>query len=193
MRHGSPHKFEATEESLEHLEGKERREAIPPMTIVSRMSISPRDSVLDLGSGIGYFTFPMAERAAEVSAMDIEPKMLSVLASRLRERAVENVRLVKGDINSLPFGSASVDHVLAAFVYHEVADQFVLIKECARVLRPMGFLTVVDFQKRLTSEMGPPIWVRKKPEHVLKTAAPWFSKFARFESETYYQLIFRKV
>lgn len=187
------HRFEATAGFLDRLEGPARMEAIPPRTIVSRLALSSRNTVLDLGGGIGFFTFPMAERAAEVVSVDIEPMMLGILKLRARERAVGNLHIVGGDITALPLRSAAVDHVLAAFVYHEVADQSNLVSECARVLRPMGFLTVVDFQKHRTDHMGPPVSIRKTPEHVERTAAGWFSHFARFETETYYQLTFRKV
>jgi ubiquinone/menaquinone biosynthesis C-methylase UbiE len=82
-----------------------------------------------------------------------------------------------------------VDHVLAAFVYHEVSDQSKLMEESARVLRPSGRLTVVDFQKRISRE-GPPIWVRKSPGHVERTSSPWFRPYNRFETDLYYQLCF---
>lgn len=186
-----PHKLEASGEFLEHLDGEERRRSIPPESIVERMGLSENDSVLDLGAGVGYFASPISKISKDVIAVDSEPKMLSILSQRTRSSRVENMDLVCGDIDALPLADGSVDHVLAAFVYHEVADQSKLMEESARVLRPSGRLTVVDFQKRISRE-GPPIWVRKSPRHVERTSSPWFRPFNRFETDLYYQLCFVK-
>jgi len=186
-----PHKFEASGDFLEHLDGEERRKSIPPEGIVERMGLSEKDLILDLGAGVGYFAIPISKRSKEVIAVDREPKMQSILSERARTSGIENMNLVCGDIIALPFASGSVDHVFAAFVYHEVSDQSKLIEESARVLRPGGKLTVVDFQKRLSGE-GPPIWVKKSPAHVERTSSPWFKPFNTFETDLYYQLCFTK-
>jgi ubiquinone/menaquinone biosynthesis C-methylase UbiE len=187
--HRKPHKFEASGEFFEHLDGEERRRSVPPEIIVERMGLSENDSVLDLGAGVGYFAMPISKGSRDVIAIDSEPKMLSTLSQRTRSSGIVNMHLVCGDIAVLPFADGSVDHVLAAFVYHEVSDQSKLMEESARVLRPSGKLTVVDFQKRISRE-GPPIWVRKSPLHVERTSSPWFRPFNRFETDLYYQLCF---
>ena len=184
-----PHRFEASGDFLEHLDGEERRRSIPPEIIVERMGLSENDSVLDLGAGVGYFAVPISKRSKDVIAIDSEPKMLSILSQRTRSSDLGNMRLVRGDIVVLPLADGSVDHVLAAFVYHEVSDQSKLMEESARVLRPSGRLTVVDFQKRISRE-GPPIWVRKSPGHVERASSPWFKPFNKFETDLYYQLCF---
>ncbi len=186
------HKFEASGDFAEHLEGGRRREMIPVESVIPRMNIREQDSVADLGAGTGYFTLPMASMCGEVIAVDMEPKMLAFLKDRAFEEAIDNVSLVKGEITSLPLASESVDRVMAAFVYHEVESQDRLLRECHRVLRPSGSLTVIDFQKRLM-RYGPPIWVRKRPEHVLSTGTGMFRLEDRFDARAYYQLRLRKV
>lgn len=188
---GRSHKFEASGDFLEHLEGAERRKSIPPEAIVERMELSENDVVIDLGAGVGYFALPMARHAKGVLAIDSEPKMLSIIFQRVRTSRIGNLELISGDIMSLPLADRSVEHVLAAFVYHEVSNQSMLLKECARVLKPSGRLTVVDFQKRFSGE-GPPIWVKKSPGHVERTSSPWFKRCGRFETRLYYQLCFAK-
>jgi ubiquinone/menaquinone biosynthesis C-methylase UbiE len=188
-KHG--HRFDASGDFVERLEGSERREAIPPEDVVNRMGVSKMDTVVDLGAGIGYFTFPMAKLVKTVIAVDIEPKMVEILKRRLVERGVSNVKAFKAEITALPVESESVDHVLAAFVYHEVRLQKELMRECARLLRPGGRLTVVDFQKRETA-FGPPVLERKTPESVERTAGKWFAQLSRFETDTYYQIMFEK-
>ena len=58
-------------------------------------TIDPRadESFLEIGPGAGALTLPLAARAREVVAVEID----AALASRLRERAPANVRVVTGD------------------------------------------------------------------------------------------------
>jgi len=188
-RHGrhAGHRFEPDGDVTERLEGREREEAIPADEVVRRLGFSSKGLSVDLGAGTGYFSFPLSEFAGEVLSIDIEPKMLEVMTGRISERAIGNIQLVQGEITSVPLADSSADHVLAAFVYHEVASQKRLLAECARVLRPGGRLDVIDFQKRETS-FGPPVGERKSPEHVIRTAGKQFRLESRFETDVFYQL-----
>jgi len=185
------HKFEAEGDFVEHLEGEKRRERLPLDRILAKLNLSRSDVVVDLGPGTGYFTFPIAESVAHVVGVEIEDKMLKVIRQRTAERSVENVSVVRGDMGRMPIADSSADHVLAAFVYHEVESQANLMAECARILRPGGRLTVIDFQKRIERD-GPPIWVRKSPAHVKKTAAKWFALASSGGTKGYYQLTFTR-
>lgn len=187
IMHKKPHKFEASEGFAEHLE--RRRRFMSPEDVIGRMALTGTETVVDLGAGIGYFSVPLTSKAGQVIAIDSEPRMLSALHERAGPPSLGSMSLVLGDINAIPLADASVDHVFAAFVYHEVADQSLLMKEAARVLRPSGTLTVVDFQKRFSGD-GPPIWVKKTPGHVERTASPWFKPAMRYDADVYYQLGF---
>jgi SAM-dependent methyltransferase len=182
------HRFSAEGDFIERLEGSERRENIPVDSVLPRFGLGRDDIVADLGAGIGYFTFPVAREVREVIAIDMETKMIEILSKRVRERGVDNVRILRGEITELPLADTSIDHILAAFIYHEVHSQERLIRECARVLRRHGLLTVIDFQKRETP-FGPPVKQRKKPEDVLRTSSKWFTLVSRFEADVFYQLL----
>ncbi len=187
-RGGKGHRFSAEGDFIERLEGSERREVIPVESVLPRLGLGRDDVVADLGAGIGYFTFPIAEEVREVIAVDMEPKMLEILSERVRDRVVDNVLVLRGEITKLPLADSSISHVLAAFIYHEVGSQERLVRECARILRRHGSLTVIDFQKRETP-FGPPVKERKKPEEVLRTSDKWFTLVSRFETEIFYQLL----
>lgn len=181
------HRFSAEGDFIERLEGSERRKSIPVEIVLPRLGLGRDDVVADLGAGIGYFTFPVAREVREVIAIDREPKMLEILSNRVRERDLDNVRVLRGEVTELPLADSSIGHVLAAFIYHEVDSQEKLVGECARVLRRHGSLSVIDFQKRDTP-FGPSVKERKKPEDVLRTSSKWFTLLSRFETEIFYQL-----
>jgi len=185
-------RFSASGDFMERLEGPERREAIPKEDIMPKLGLSKRDIVVDLGAGIGYFTFPMVKLVSEIISVDIEPRMLSVLASRMKGLGAGNVRLIQAEMTALPIADSCVDFVLAAFVYHEVADKGRLLDECARVLKPSGRLVVIDFQKHETS-IGPPVSERKTPAHVLRTAKPLFRLASRYDADVFYLLSLARI
>ncbi|MGQ9587783.1 MAG: class I SAM-dependent methyltransferase [Thermoplasmata archaeon] len=186
------HRFEATGDFEERLEGKVRRQLVPSEEIVSRLEVSRRDLVVDLGAGIGYFASLIAERARTVIAVDIDLRMLDVLSKRIRLRGTDNIVPIRAEITSIPLSCESVDHVLGAFVYHEVGSTKKLLDEASRILRPEGRLTIVDFQKRETP-IGPPVGERRTPEQVVRKASSRFRLESRFETEVYYQLGFEKL
>ena len=164
---------------------------IEPVSVIERMGFSPGIRFLDLGAGTGFFASPISTRAGEVVCLDVSEKMLSIISEKARSKGADNLTFVKGDIVSLPFSDGSIDHALAAFVYHEVADRPRLVSEVSRVLKPSGRFTVIDFRKRISFE-GPPIWVKKSANDVVRVASPWFVENSRFESRVYYQLEFSK-
>jgi ubiquinone/menaquinone biosynthesis C-methylase UbiE len=186
-----PHRFSAEGEFVERLEGPERRAVIPREEIIPRMGLRSDHTVLDLGAGIGYFSIPMAERVNRVISIDMEPKMLDVLSSRIRADGIQRVDPLRAEITNLPIADGSVDGVLAAFVYHEVEDRRRLMAEASRVVRSGGSVTVIDFQKRGTV-IGPPFKDRKTPKDVLRSSPDELTLAERHETEVYYQLGFRK-
>lgn len=187
----APHRFSTEGDFVARLEGPERRALIPRDDIIPRMGLKKSDIVVDLGAGIGYFSIPISSLAGQVVSIDIEPRMHEMIASRMREGNIGNIDLVRAEITRIPISDFAVDHVLAAFVYHEVDDRRMLMAEASRILRAGGRLTVVDFQKRETS-IGPPVSERRTPKEVVQSAPKNLSLFSRSESETYYQLEFLK-
>jgi SAM-dependent methyltransferase len=104
------------------------------------------DRVLDLGCGTGDLARALAAAGFRVAGCDIAGQMLA-RAARQREGCAGWVRLAPG-WRRLPFASASFDVVVAASVLEYVAEPAVVLRECARVLRPGGVVlyTVPDLR-----------------------------------------------
>jgi ubiquinone/menaquinone biosynthesis C-methylase UbiE len=186
-----PHRFEAKGDFVDRLGGKERRTAIPPDEIIDRMAISKDGALLDLGAGIGYFSIPLSPLVKEIVSVDVESKMLAILSSEAKKQKRSNLSPVLADVLSVPVMDESFDNVLLAFIYHELAMPALLLEECARVLKPGGRLTVVEFQKTKT-DFGPPVEERKAPQHVERRAEKRFRVLEHYSEKVYYQLEFRK-
>ncbi|MGW0518925.1 class I SAM-dependent methyltransferase [Crossiella sp. NPDC003009] len=94
--------------------------------------------VLELGCAAGGLTEQLADRGADVLALDREPRLVELTRARLGERArVERADLEK-PLDLVPTGS--VDLVVASLVLHYVEDWAPLLAELRRCLVPGGAL-----------------------------------------------------
>ncbi|WP_440948815.1 16S rRNA (adenine(1518)-N(6)/adenine(1519)-N(6))-dimethyltransferase RsmA [Methanosarcina sp. T3] len=63
--------------------------------------MSPQDTVLEIGAGIGNLTERLARRAKKVIAVELDPALVSVLHDRFGK--VENVEIIAGDALKVKF------------------------------------------------------------------------------------------
>jgi 16S rRNA (adenine1518-N6/adenine1519-N6)-dimethyltransferase len=64
--------------------------------------IDPRDTVVEIGPGEGSLTFSLAERAAQVVAVELDPDLYRSLLEKGRD--YPHLRLVQADAMKFPFG-----------------------------------------------------------------------------------------
>lgn len=67
--------------------------------IVTAAELSPGDTVLEVGPGVGQLTRLLAAAAGRVIAVELDPRMVAVLRQELADRP--NVEVVEGDILAL--------------------------------------------------------------------------------------------
>jgi 2-polyprenyl-3-methyl-5-hydroxy-6-metoxy-1,4-benzoquinol methylase len=99
--------------------------------------------VLDVGTGDGTYAVEAAARGANVTALDLDPRMLDAAQARASQRGV-SVALHRGRAESLPFAEGSFDVVLAVTVLCMLADAPRTVGELARALAPGGRLVLAD-------------------------------------------------
>ena len=106
--------------------------------------LDPGDDVLELGPGPGLTTDVLRERAARLTAVEIDPR----LASSLQERMMNtNVEVAEADATAMPFSDGSFSVVLSFTMLHHVPSvtlQDQLLAEAWRVLRPGGVFAGSD-------------------------------------------------
>lgn len=112
-----------------------------------RRSAGPGAAVLDLGCGTGELALRLSASGLRLTGCDISTAMLAMAVSSDYGRAVRWVSLTP-EWQELPFGAVSFDAVVAASVLEYVRDPALVLRECARVLRPGGTLhcTVPDLR-----------------------------------------------
>ncbi len=106
--------------------------------------------VLEPGSGMGYFTLPLARMVGpkgRVAAVEIQPKMLSVLERRARKAGLlERIELRQAGAGGLNVEdlAGKVDFAAAIHVVHELPDQAAFFSEIMQALKPEGKALVVE-------------------------------------------------
>ena len=100
-------------------------------------AVRPGERALDLASGPGIVTAALAARGAAVVAVDLTPAMLRLVDAAGAGRVV-------GLADRLPVGDGAVDLVVARSAFHHFDHPGVVMRECARVLRPGGRLVIED-------------------------------------------------
>jgi ubiquinone/menaquinone biosynthesis C-methylase UbiE len=117
-------------------------EALRRVAQKSPQAISAQAKVVDVAAGPGTLTFELAQRVAEVDALDFSENMLSELRHGLLQRNIANVRAVQGDGMALPYPDASFDAGFSMFGLMFFPDRLKGFRELLRVLKPGGIATV---------------------------------------------------
>ena len=139
----------------------ERAAEEQPDRVVAALRIPAGGTVIDLGAGVGYFTWRLAAQVGprgRVIATDIQPEMLELLAANLRLRGVANVETVLATQEDprLPVGDA--DLALLVDVYHELSYPRRTMEHVLRALKPGGRLVLVEYR-------GEDPWIPIHPLH----------------------------
>jgi ubiquinone/menaquinone biosynthesis C-methylase UbiE len=114
---------------------------------------------LDVGCGDGMLACRLAERCAEVTGIDRDPRMIARARARARARpetrARERVAFIEADFLAHDFQQASFDFVCANTSLHHM-DFTAALAAMARVLRPGGRLAVIGLaaDKSITDRLA---------------------------------------
>lgn len=168
--HGNPADLDAY---AAHLESADRAAWQKPDEVVAALGLKPGQTACDVGAGPGYFTLRLARVVGadgRVFAVDVEPRLLSLLGERMAEAGLANVTpvLARPDDPLLPL--AACDVVLIVDTYHHFPDGPAYLRGLVRALRPGGRIANIDFHKRETP-VGPPPARRVAREDFLRDAA----------------------
>ena len=144
-----------------------------PDEVLDALQLRPGQTVCDIGAGPGYFTLRAARRVGDggrVFAVDVEPRILDVLRTRIEKAGARNVTPVLALANDPLLPPRTCDVVLIIDTYHHLPDRPRYLARVAGALRPRGRIAIVDWHKHQTA-IGPEMDHRVHREEFLAEAA----------------------
>jgi ubiquinone/menaquinone biosynthesis C-methylase UbiE len=144
----------------------EREQEEEPGKALKALEIHPGDVVADIGAGVGYFTWRIADivgPSGKVHANDIQPEMIRLLKRNIEDRHLTNVEPVLGKIDDPRLPKAAIDLVLLVDVYHEFSEPQKMLDRIRESLKPEGRLVLLEYRKE-----DPAVPIR--PEHKMSVA-----------------------
>ena len=109
--------------------------------MVDAVDPRPGQRILDVATGTGMVARGLAQRGAEVTALDQSEAMLAIA----RRRPHPGITFVTGEAERLPFADAGFDGLTFTYLLRYVDDPAATMRELARVLKPGGRIGMVEF------------------------------------------------
>lgn len=118
-----------------------------PGDVLRALELKPGNSVVDLGSGAGYFTLkisPLVGNKGRVLAVDLRRLSLSFLWIRSVLRKPRNIHVAVADEDDPHLEGEIADAVLISNTYHEFRNPRATMAHVFAALRAGGRLVIVD-------------------------------------------------
>ena len=134
--------------------------------LLEELSHIPFQSALDLGCGTGEMLKLILQEDThkELCGIDLSEKMLAVAKSKLPEQ----VKLILGDSESLPFSDNAFDVVYCNDSFHHYPAPQNVLREVYRVLKPGGTFLMGDCWQPLVGRAIMNFYMRHSKEGDVK-------------------------
>jgi ubiquinone/menaquinone biosynthesis C-methylase UbiE/DNA-binding HxlR family transcriptional regulator len=116
------------------------------------LRLLPPMEIADLGAGDGSFSLLLAQRAANVIAVDSSARMIEVGREQTRRQGMKNIEFRLGDFEEVPIKDSSVDLVFFSQSLHHALHPDRAVHEAWRILRPGGRVVILDLAKHRFEE-----------------------------------------
>ena len=131
------------------LEREEREREERTDLLVRALQLKPGMVLADIGAGTGYLARRMAAAVVpggKVLAVDVQPEMLSLLQSMVRQTGLTQIEPSLGTEVDVRLPAASIDLAIMVDVYHELAFPYEVMASIIRALKPGGQLVFVEYR-----------------------------------------------
>jgi len=119
--------------------------------IIQTLSLKPGQTIADIGSGGGYYTFRFAKSVGEsgqVYAVDNNQELLDFINTQAKEQGLSNVvtHLTVSDHPDLP--KHAFDYVFLRNVTHHLQNRASYFKKLKETLKSNGKIVIIEYDNR---------------------------------------------
>ena len=154
--HGKHRNPEDLDSYIAKMEDPDRSAWQKPDEVLRALGLAPGQVACDIGAGPGYFALRMARIAAQVFAVDVEPRILQALQKRVAKSGLRNVTPVLGLDDDPLIPERACDLILVVDTYHHFPDGQAYLRRLARSLGAEGRIVNIDYHRR-ELPVGPPV------------------------------------
>jgi 16S rRNA (adenine1518-N6/adenine1519-N6)-dimethyltransferase len=132
---------------------------VDPNTIRKMLDVAGvgrTDRVLEIGAGAGSLTLGLAERAARVTAVEFDPRLIAVLREVVG--GASNVQIIEADALRLDLESIDAEHVVGNLPYNIAATLVLRVLEDAPDVRDLAVMTQREVGERLVANPGSKVY-----------------------------------
>lgn len=112
--------------------------------VLEKTELPDHQQVMELGPGEGDFLATLSERFQRVYAVDNSGEMLAISQQRVKERNLNNIQFIHGEIEALSALVGQFDCIVANMVLHHVATPSGIFTWVSRLLKPGGSMLVSE-------------------------------------------------
>ena len=156
------------------LERPEREREEMPNRLIEMLKLKKGDVVADIGVGTGYIArriSPIVGKTGTIYGVEIQQEMLNILAEKMAEEGITNIKGVLGTITDPKLPPNSVDLAIMVDVYHEFSHPYEMMQNICSALKVGGRVAFVEY--RLEDPNVPIKRLHKMSElQVIKEATP---------------------
>jgi SAM-dependent methyltransferase len=148
--------FDDAEKYIAFLDRPDRAVWQKPDEVVTALGLNGGETVVDLGAGSGFFTFPLAGALphGKVVALDTEPEMIRHIHHKTMTGGASNIEaaIIQGDDPGIP---SNADLVFVCDVLHHVSDRAAWLRKMVTEMKSGSKLVLIEFKEGDLPE-GPP-------------------------------------
>ena len=126
-------------QGAEWLERPEREREEMPNRLVELLRLQEGDVVADIGVGTGYMARRISPKIGDtgtIYGVEIQQEMLDILAEKMAEEGITNIKGVLGTLTDPKLPPESVDLAIMVDVYHEFSHPYEMLQNICRALKP---------------------------------------------------------
>jgi precorrin-6B methylase 2 len=115
---------------------------------VDALMLKPSDVVADIGAGMGYISFQLADwvKDGKVIAVDVQPEMLALLETERDKYGLKNIETVLSGEDDPHLAPESIDMAVMFDAYHEFAYPQEMMAGIVSALKPGGQVVLAEYR-----------------------------------------------
>lgn len=125
--------------------------------VFNNLDIHVGDSIADIGSGGGFFTFKLAKltgASGMVFAVDTNKKLLARIENISRKKQLSNIKTVLSGEGGCPLPKKSCDLIFMRNVFHHIKNPVSYFQNLRESIKPGGRIAVLDWESTTGGFVG---------------------------------------